>query len=138
VALTDDLKITTFAPTAAGTSTITQTTGLDMAGFSGVVYVVRLGTPNATNTLKAQQCDTVGGTYADLTATAVGSGTDGPLILDVARASKQFVKYVITRSGASTTIDTLVAIQYGARNRPVTQEARTQVEKYVGPVEGTA
>jgi len=138
VALTDDLKITTFAPTAAGTSTITQTTGLDMAGFSGCVYVIRLGTPNATNSLKAQQCDTVGGTYADLAATAVGSGTDSPLILDVARSSKQFLKYSITRTGASTTIDTVVAIQYGARARPVTQDARTQVEKYIGPAEGTA
>ena len=133
----DDVKISTFAPTASGTSTITQTTGLDTAGYDGTVFVVRLGTPSATNTLKVSQCDTVGGTYSDLAATATSSGSDGPLIVEITRPKEQFLKYVVTR-GVATTIDTVAVIQYGARSRPVTQVSGTVIETYVNPSEGTA
>lgn len=131
-------KIHTYAPTAAGTTTITQTTGLDMAGYDGCVFIVRLGTPNATNSLKVAQCDAVGGTYSDLASTATGSGSDTPLIVDIKNPQKQFLKYIVTRVGASTTIDTVCAIQYGAAARPVTHVTGTQVEKYHAPSEGTA
>jgi hypothetical protein len=133
----DDIKINTFAPTAAGTSTITQTTGLDMAGYDGAVFIIRLGTPSATNTLKVSQCDAVSGTYSDLASTATSSGSDGPLILEINRPKEQFLKYVVTRA-VSTTIDTVAVIQYGARTRPVTQPTGSVVETYVNPSEGTA
>lgn len=135
--LADDNKIWTYAPTAAGTSTITQTTGLDMSGYEGCVFIIRLGSPNASNSLKVAQCDTATGTYSDLASTATGSGSDTPLIVDINRPKEQFLKYVVTR-GASTTIDTVVAIQYGARSRPVTHVTGTQVEKHHSPAEGTA
>ena len=134
-----DLKITTHAPTATGTSTITQTTGLDMAGFEGAILVVRLGSPATNNNIRVKQCDTVGGSYADLTGTLVGNNaTDNPLIVDIRRPKEQFLKYEITR-GTTTTIDSAIWIQYGASNRPVEQPSGTQIEHFTtGPAEGTA
>ncbi len=138
MALLHDVKITTFAAVATGTTTITQTTGLDMAGFDGCLFIIRLGSPATNNNIRVSQCDTVGGTYADLAGTLVGnSATDNPLVVDVYRPKEQFLKYVVTR-GTTTTIDTIVAIQYNARNRPTTQPSGTQSEAYNWPAEGTA
>lgn len=132
-----DWKVTTVASVATGTSTITGA-ALDMAGFSGALFIVRLGAPATNNSLKITQCDTTGGSYADLTGTSVGShATDNPLIVDVYRPLEQFLKYVITR-GTTSTIDIVTIIQYGARSRPVTQPTGTQIEYFNWPIEGTA
>jgi hypothetical protein len=138
VALLHDVKITTYAPVATNTTTITQTTGLDMAGFDGALLVIRLGSPATNNNIRVQQCDTTGGSYADLAGTKVGDhATDNPLIVDVYRPKEQFLKYVVTR-GTTTTIDTIAWIQYNARTRPTTQPSGTQAENHNWPSEGTA
>ncbi len=138
MALLHDVKVTTFAPTATGTTTITQSTGIDMAGFEGALLIVRLGSPATNNNIRVKQCDTVGGTYADLTGSLVGNNaTDNPLIVDIYRPQEQFLKYEVTR-GTTTTIDTILWVQYGAGVRPTTQPSGTQSENYNWPAEGTA
>jgi hypothetical protein len=134
--LSENVKITTFAPVATGTSTILQTTGLDMTGFEGCLFVVRLGSPAVNNTLSIKQAATSGGTYDALLGTSVGShATDNPLMVDVKRPIDGFLKYEVAR-GTTSTIDTIVAIQYGSRTRPTTQPSGTQIEKYHAPAEG--
>lgn len=136
--LSEDVKILTYASTAAGTSTITQTTGIDTAGFDGTLFIIRLGTPATNNNIRVMQCATASGTYADLAGTLVGDhASDTPLVVDVRRSQSEFLKYKVTR-GTSTTIDTVVAIQYKARTRPVTQITGLQLEKHSAPSEGTA
>jgi hypothetical protein len=135
--LSEEGKITTVAPVATGTTTITGT-ALDMTGFDGALFIVRLGTPATNNNLRVQQCDTSGGTYADLAGTLVGNhATDTPLVVDIKRPQEQFLKYQITR-GTTTTIDIVAIIQYKARNRGVTQPSGTQIERHHGVAEGTA
>jgi hypothetical protein len=135
--LIDDIKVTTVAPVATGTTTITGS-ALDMAGYDGALFIIRLGSPATNNNIRVQQCDTTGGTYADLTGTLVGNhATDSPLVVDVYRPLEQFLKYQVTR-GTTTTIDIVTIIQYNSRNRPVTQPSGTQTEKFYHPVEGTA
>jgi hypothetical protein len=135
--LSEDVKITTVAPTTTGTTTITGS-ALDMAGFDGALFIVRLGSPATNNNLRVQQCDTTGGSYADLTGTLVGNhATDNPLIVDVKRPVEQFLKYQITR-GTTTTIDAVTIIQYKSRVHPTTQPSGTQIERWHAPVEGTA
>lgn len=133
-----DVLITTVAPVATGTSTITAAS-LDMAGWDGAIFIVRLGSPATNNNLRITQCDTTGGTFADLAGTLVGNhASDNPLIVDVFRPREQFLRYVVTR-GTTTTIDIVTIIQYGRRGmRPVTQPSGTQIEYYVNPAEGTA
>jgi hypothetical protein len=135
--LSDDVKITTVAAVVTGTTTITGA-AIDMAGFSGALFIVRLGSPATNNNLRVSQCDTVAGTYADLTGTLVGNhATDNPLIVDVYRPKEQFLKYVVTR-GTTSTIDIVTIIQYGARRVPVTQPSGTQYERWIDAAEGTA
>lgn len=135
--LIEEVKVTTVAAVAAGTTTITGT-ALDMAGWDGALFIVRLGTPATNNNLRITQCDTSGGSYADLEGTLVGNhATDSPLIVDIKRPREQFLKYSVAR-GTSSTIDIAVIIQYKSRNRPASQPSGTQVEKYHGPAEGTA
>lgn len=133
----EDAKITTVAPTATGTSTITGS-ALDMAGFDSATFIIRLGSPATNNNIRVTQCDTSGGSYADLTGTLVGNNaTDNPLIVEVSRPREQFLKYVVTR-GTTTTIDAVTIIQHRSRTRPVTQPSGTQIERYASPAEGTA
>jgi len=135
--LSENVKITTVAAVATGTSTITGS-ALDMTGYGGAIFVVRLGAPATNNSVKIQQCDTSGGTYADLTGTSVGShATDNPLIIDIKNTDEKFLKYVVTR-GTTSTIDIVTIIQYGPQTRPVTQPSGTQIERWNAPAEGTA
>lgn len=138
MAFLDDIKVTTAAPSATGTSTITGS-AVDMAGFDGALFIIRLGSPATNNNIRIQECATTGGTYADLAGTLVGnSSTDNPLIVEVNRPLLGFLKYQVTR-GTTTTIDTITVIQYGANGvRPVTQPSGTQAETYYHPAEGTA
>lgn len=135
--LSHDCKITTVAAVAANTTAVTGA-ALDMAGYDGALFIIRLGTPATNNSVKITQCDTVGGSYADLTGTSAGShATNTPIVIDVYRPLERFLKYVVTR-GTSTTVDIACIIQYGARSRPVTQPSGTAHELFYHPVEGTA
>jgi hypothetical protein len=135
--LSEECKITTAAVTATGTTTISAT-ALDMAGWDGVCFIVRLGSPATNNNIRVQQDVASGGSFADLVGTKVGDhATDNPLVLDIKRPQKQFVRVQVTR-GTTTTIDTLVAIQYRARRRPATQPSGTQIEQWHALAEGTA
>ena len=136
--LSHDVLVTTVAPVATGTSTITSS-AIDMAGYDGALFIVRLGSPATNNSLKIQQCDTTGGSYADLLGTSVGShATDNPLVVDVFRPREQFLKYVVTR-GTTSTIDIVTIIQYGRNGmKPVSQPSGTQIEYFAEPAEGTA
>lgn len=132
-----DHLVNVEAPTATGTSTI-DTTSYDMAGYEEITFIVRLGTPNANNNIRAQQ-DTVQamGSAADLTGTLVTGSSLNPNYLNVRRPKEQFVRCRITRA-ASTTIDSVVVVRSGARNRPVTQPATAAYEVWSEPAEGTA
>lgn len=135
--LSEEVKITTVAPVATGTTAV-DGAALDMAGYDGALFIVRLGSPATNNNLRIRQCDTSGGTYADLAGTLVGNhATDSPLIVDVRRPREQFLKYQITR-GTTTTVDIVTIIQYGARNRVVSQPSGTQTERHHNVAEGTA
>lgn len=131
----DDFKVTVEAPTAAGTSTI-DSAAYDMAGYQGICFVVRLGTPDAANNIRARQSASSGGTYADLTGTLVNDAVKNQHMVDVLFPGKDFMKCRVTR-GVSTTIDSITVIQYGSKSRPVTQPTSVS-EQWVGPAEGTA
>lgn len=135
--LLEDTKVTVEAPTIAGTSTI-DSAAYNMAGYDGIVFVVRLGTPAANNNIRAQQDIVTGmGAAADLAGTLVNSATLNQHMLDVKRPIEPFVRCRVTR-GTSTTIDGITVIQYRARTHPVTQPATAVFETWHSPAEGTA
>jgi hypothetical protein len=138
MALCEEILVTCDAPTVTGTTTI-DSTPVDMAGFTGVIFLVRVGTAAANVNIRAQQDTVVGmGTAADLLGTLVATGSNTTVALDVVRTQEQFVRCRVTR-GTTTTIDSMVTIRYGARRRPTAWPATQTLEVYgTGPIEGTA
>ena len=97
-------------------------TGLNMAGFDGVLFVLIAGTitGSGTITMAAEQSsdDAATDDYTALTgasAQAVGSAdSDLLLVVDVIKPSKQYVRVQITRAVANSVIGGVLAIQYMA------------------------
>jgi hypothetical protein len=57
----------------------------------------------------------------------------------VFRPAERYVRAVVTRGTADAVIDGVIAIQYGARVLPATQDATVAgIETHVSPAEGTA
>lgn len=139
--ISDEISISMDAPTIAGTTTI-DSTPVAMAGFSGVLFIVRLGTPAAGNTIRVQQDTVVGmGTAADLVGTEVASGANNVVASEIVTpggpTGEAFVRCRVTR-GTSTTIDSITTIRFGARSKPVAVPSTVSFESWVGPIEGTA
>src|SRR5687767_14358788 len=93
-----DLKVVqaaTVTACAAGTSDVTSD-AVDTAGFEGCLFIVPVGTiaSTAVTSIKVQQCDTTGGSYADLLGTAVtiaDTDDDKTFYVDVTRPREQFL-----------------------------------------------
>lgn len=139
--LSEGVLITVDGPTTAGTSEV-DSTALDMTGYDGVIFIVKIGTAAANNSAKAQEDTATGmGTVQDLAGSSTPSSavaTLKTLVIDVQRPVKQFVRCAVLR-GTSTTVDAIVAIQYRARNLPTTQSAIAVALKQLNaPAEGTA
>jgi hypothetical protein len=139
--LSDDIAITVDGPTIAGTTAI-DSTPVEMAGYSGVLFIVRIGTAAANNNIRVQQDTVVGmGTAADLAGTLVASGSNNAMAVEVVQpggpTGEQFVRCRVTR-GTSTTIDSIVTIRFGARSRPTTMPSSVSFESWSGVIEGTA
>lgn len=140
--LSDEIAISAEAPTIAGTTTI-DSTALDMSGYSGVLFIARLGTAAAGNTIKVQQ-DTASSmaSASDLAGTSVASGANNIVAVEVvfpggAGTGEQYVRCRVTR-GTSSTIDSLVAIRFGSRSKPTTMPSTVSFESWIAPAEGTA
>jgi hypothetical protein len=127
---------------AAGTTDVTSD-AIDTAGYEGCCFVVPMGTiaSTAVTSIKAQQCDTSGGTYADLTSTAqtiADTDDDKLYYVDVFRPREQFLKLVLDRGTANATAGGIIAILYNGDKRPVTQGTNVSGESFNWPAEGTA
>lgn len=144
---TEDHKISIASTTtagAAGTSAITSS-AIDMAGYDNCCFLVPLGAivSGAVTSLKLQQSSDDGGSddYTDVTGTSITiADTDDDKLkyLDVKRPGKRYLKLVISRATQNATVGGIIAIQYGARSRPVTQGTNVAGEQHASEAEGTA
>jgi hypothetical protein len=143
--LARNVKITRVLNAAAAGQTVQNGAVIDMANYEGVVFIAAFGTlaSGAVTGLKAQQgLQSNLSDAADLagTALAIADTADNKLlVLDVFRPAKRYVRAVVTRGTADAVIDGVVAIQYGTRVLPATQDSTVAgIETHVSPVEGTA
>lgn len=139
--ISDDLSISMDGPTITGVTTI-DSTPVELAGFSGVLFIVRLGTPASTNNIRVQQDTAVAmAAAADLAGTLVASGANNIVAVEAlypgGPTGEQFVRCRVTRA-VSTTIDSITTIRFGARSRPVAVPSTVSFESWVGAIEGTA
>lgn len=137
-----DLTVT--AGSAAGTSALT-TTGVDMSGYDGVMFITKFGSAAANQVMKAVMGASSGsaaltsdikanvmtgpgstsGSGADAwsksyaaTSTATTAGSEPLAVVDVWRPSSQYVGVVVT-PGTSSTVPFILALRYRADAQPV-------------------
>jgi hypothetical protein len=127
---------------AAGATAITSS-AVDTAGFDGCLFIVPFGAivSGAVTSIKVQQCDTTGGSYADLegsSQTVADTDDDKAFYVDIFRPREQFLKLVVSRATQNATVGGIIAVLYSARNRPTTHGTNVSGETFNWPAEGTA
>lgn len=138
--------IRVMAGVVAGTSDQTSS-AIDVAGYDGVKIYTLFGaiTSGAVTSVKVQQSSDNGSvdTYADLegsSITVADDDDDQVVVHDIYRPRERYLKVVIDRGTQNAVIDGIIAVLYGARKLPPTNDATTVVSRefHASPAEGTA
>ncbi len=114
--------------------------------FEGVQFVALFGalTAGQVTSLKVQQGNLADGSdMADLAGNAHAALADTDankcLVTDVFRPQKRYVRAVVTRGTANAAIDGVIALQYGSRVKPTTNDSTVKATKLlISPDEGVA
>jgi len=140
-----DLKVSSALDYASGTADRTGAI-LDMAGFTGVLMIVKLATiaAGAVTSIKAQQ-DTASNMAgaADLAGTGITIANDDDnqiFIIDLYEPVERYVRLVVDKDATNACAESAIYIQYGPTNRPQVNTATDLVtyERHMSPAEGTA
>jgi hypothetical protein len=149
-ALSHDAKITRHSNAiAAGATNVTTLTGVDMAGYDAVCFVICLGTitSGAATSAKAQSssgaADGTGDAFADIAGSSVTIAdtlSNKIVYVDVIRPVERWVRLAILRATQNAAIDSITAIQYQTKDhRPVTHDTTVSIGKtLVDSINGTA
>lgn len=131
--LSTDVKITVCEAAAAAAQTELVTDVLDMSGFEGVMFIALTGDVTSgsvlTLTVKANSANSPS-TPSPVTQKATSAFTAGAtdadskvLMVDVYQPALRYVFASLTRTAQNAIIGGIIAIQYGAKNKPTTQHA---------------
>ena len=138
------VKITRLMNAVAAGTSDQLSSALDMQGFDGVMFLTSFGTitAGAVTSVEVHQCDTSGGSYAALAGSSIAVADDDDnqvVVHDIYRPRERYLKVNIDRGTQNAVIDGVVAIQYGARLQPATNDSATVVsrEVHASPAEGT-
>lgn len=129
---------------AAGATDVTST-AIDTQGYEGLRLILGFGaiTSGAVTSVKAKQCDTSGGSYADLEGSSVTVADDDDnqiVTIDIYRPRERYIKLFTARATQNSVIDFLIVELYGSRTIPADNADATVIatELHVSPAEGTA
>lgn len=141
-------KVTTALDFLAASAAVDRNgAGLDMAGFDGVLMIVKMAdiAAGAATTIKAQQSSDNGVTdaYSDLEDTGIAIADDDDdqvFVIDLVKPVKRWVRVVVDKDAANATNECALYLQYGPRDLPVAQTVADEVtyERHVSPDEGVA
>lgn len=130
--LLKDIKITVVEAAAAAAQTELVTDVLDMSGYEGVMFIAMLGDVSDTSvltlTVKGNSANSVSSptpvTQKASDAFTAGAATaDSKVIaVDVFRPTLRYLFGSLTRTTANAVVGGIIAIQYGAHNKPTTQD----------------
>ena len=131
--------------TGSANTTDLTSEAIDTAGYEGAEIFTGFGaiTSGAVTSVKVQQCDTSGGTYADLTGTAITVADDDDNQMThhvIFNPQEQYLKVVTDRGTQNAVVDFMVVKLFGARREPTTDDTATVVSReiHIAPAEGTA
>ena len=146
--LSSNVKVSTALDFLAAAAALDRNgAGLDMAGFDGVLVIVKMANiaAGAATTIKMQQSDDngVGDGWSDLEDTGIAIADDDDdqvFVIDLVKPVKRWVRVVVDKDAANATNECALYVQYAARNYPVVQTVADEVtfERHVSPDEGAA
>jgi hypothetical protein len=129
--------------TADGQATTTSA-AIDMADYEGALCIIPIGVSAAdgavTAHLEQSSDDGVADGYSDVEGSEVtGTNKDNTVLaIDLAKASKRYVKVIVVTATGNSEIGPVLALKYGPRKAPVTQGTDvTDSVVLAGPAEGT-
>lgn len=140
----EDIQVRQALVYASGTADRAGT-AIDMAGYDWCLFVVNFGTIAASgvNSIKVSQCDTSGGTYADLAGTSISVAADDDsqlFAVGIVKPLEQFLKINIDKDATNACAESAIAILGRGRSPQslanITDELTMEV--HVSPAEGTA
>ena len=143
--LLTDAEITKLADATAAGTTAVNSTGVDMQGYEGVVFLVSAGVivAGGVQSINAAQGDTLGGTYDDLAGSKVTIADDDDdqlFAVEIVRPVDRFVRLEIARATQNSAFGPIYAFRYGASKKPVSNNVTDAItsEIHASPAEGTA
>lgn len=139
--LSEEVKITKVQGHTTASTTTVNSDSVDMADYDSVMFVTSFGTANSGNAIKAAQSTASTTSFGDLVGTLVGVGaSDEDQFVDVKRPVERYVRCTAIRGGASSTLESIWAFQYNARDVPVDNTIAGTIhgEQHVSPSTGTA
>jgi hypothetical protein len=131
--LSKDIKVTVVEAAATAATSELVSDVLDMSGFDGVMFIALTGDVTAasvlTLTVKANSANSVSSptpVTQKATAAVTAGATDSDskvLMVDVYKPTLRYVFASLTRADQNAVIGGVIAIQYGAKAKPTTQDA---------------
>lgn len=140
--LSEDTLISVVTTYTSANTTDVNSTGVDMAGFDGVLFIARYGTAAADNLIHAEQSSDDGSvdTYTDIAGSEPNSAGASSEIqfVDIINPQERYVRCVAVR-GTSSTVEQITAIRYKARSKPQDNNTAGTIEgeRLVQPIAGT-
>lgn len=131
---------------AAGTSVITPSAGIDMAGYENCLFLASFGTitTGAVTSIEVHGSDDDGAvdTYTALLGTnvVVADDKDNKIVtVEVLKPTCRYLKCIVNRATQNAVLDGIIAIQTAPRSLPVTASSTTVGNEVHGsPAEGAA
>lgn len=131
--LSKGIKITVVEAAAAAAQTALTTDVLDMSGYEGVLFIALTGDVTSgsklTLTAKGNSANSTS-SPTPVTQTATTEVTAGAtdsdskaLMVDVYKPPLRYVFAVLARTTQDAIVGGIIAIQYGAHNKPTSQDA---------------
>jgi hypothetical protein len=130
--LSKGIKVTVVEAAAAAAQTELVTDVLDMSGFEGVLFVALTGDVSDTSvltlTVKGNSANSVSSptpvSQGSATFTAGATSADSKvLMVDVYKPTLRYMFGSLTRTTANAIVGGIIAIQYGAHNKPTSHDA---------------
>jgi len=131
--LSKSIKVSVVEAAATAGTAVLTTDVLDMSGYEGVIFMALLGDVTASSVLtltaKGNSANSVS-SPTPVTQKATDAFTAGAadadsklLMVDVYKPPLRYAFATLTRADQNAVVGGIIAIQYGAHNKPTSQDA---------------
>ncbi len=139
--LPKDAKITKVANYAAASTTDVDSARVDMTGYDSVTFLCAVGDVTSTAVIqavaKSNPADSTSNSTTELTGTAVTadatSADNSIFAITVHKPQNRYAYCTLKIDTANAVFENIIAVQYNAKNLPVTQPATTVANDVAGP-----